>query len=817
MGDGTGRGGTSEADAGEANMGQAGMGDGGTPGVGLRPSRIQEENTLPGTTTYELVEPANDHELEAYTSAVSAMAGDTLEVRVNVSVDSEVSWALFRLGYYQGLGAREVAHGEQVHVEPQPDCPVDSQTGLVECQWATAFGVTIGVDWVTGYYLFKLTRADGFETTVPFIVREAKPVALALVQASTNTWQAYNRWGGTSLYHDARKVSYDRPYDTTDPPGQIFAHEMYLMTWLEQRGIDVAYTTNVDVDREPSELDTRKLFVASGHDEYWSLGERQTLDRARDDGISLAILSANTGYWRVRLEASSSGVDRRIVTCYKSATDDPVQDQPDTTARFRDSPDAQPENELTGVLYQVGDYPNGTLPLYVADANHWLFAGTGVKTGERLAVALGGEWDEPAHDSREPSGVDVVLSSPAIDQTGHVTSAAAAVYEPTDHSFVFSAGTEEFAHALSEPHASSPRAERMLDNILARAGVEDPSPTPDLAPTPSTLLPGQVVVLAGTGKAGYHDGAANEAQFDSPAGLAVGPDGTLYVTESRNHDVRAIAADGSVTTLAGRGPHGSRTGKFKDAVGDNAEFDAPNGIAVNAAGVVFVADSGNNRIRSIAQDGTVSTYAGGSAGSRDGTGSDAEFTAPEGLAIGADGSLFVVEPKTNSLRRIDLTAAVTTLTTDAVGATALAVGPDGTVYVASPHTGSILAWTGTDLVALADANGGAGERVSGSDVHSPLDAWLRPSAGLALDGARLVFSDMGNDAVRELVLGTGRQGTALDTLIPETAPDDELENGQPAGLMLPRGLVPYGDAYAVADTGHHRVVLVKSAAALGAR
>ena len=82
----------------------------------------------------------------------------------------------------------------------------------------------------------------------------------------------------------------------------------------------------------------------SGHDEYWSLIERNALEQARDAGVSLAILSANTGYWRVRLDPSSGGDDRRIVTCYKSATHDPERDRPDTTARFRDAPDARPEN-----------------------------------------------------------------------------------------------------------------------------------------------------------------------------------------------------------------------------------------------------------------------------------------------------------------------------------------------------------------------------------------------------------------------------------------------------------------------------------------
>ncbi|HTQ08082.1 MAG TPA: N,N-dimethylformamidase beta subunit family domain-containing protein [Polyangiaceae bacterium] len=808
---GTGQAGVTEPSNGGAAVAASTGGDGGqADAADSAPTRIQLENALPGTTAFELQAPATDGEVEGYFSAVSAVAGDTVDVHVNVSVSSSVNWQLFRLGYYQGLGARLVAHGEGLELDPQPACPPSKATGLIECRWATAFSIKIDPSWVSGYYLVKFTREDGFDATAPLIVREATPFAPLLVQASVNTWQAYNRWGGTSLYHDAEQVSYDRPYGELDEPGSLFAHETYLYTWLEKHGVEVAYTTDVDIDRDPSVLDSIRLFVVSGHDEYWSLPQRHAMDHARDNGLSLAILSANTGYWRVRLEASSSGVERRIVTCYKS-TKDPVKNSPDTTVRYRDDPDPQPENELTGSLYQLGDYPNaGQLPMYVADPVHWLFEDTGALAGERLAVALGGEWDEPADDANEPSGVHYVLGSTGIDQTGHVMQAAAALYEPTAQSFVFAAGTEEFAHALSEPHTVNARAERMLDNVLARAGVRDPNPTPPVPPTPKRIVPGQVVVLAGTGEPGYKDGPGNEARFDSPAGLAVGPDGTLYVTEARNHDVRAIAPDGAVTTFAGHGPHGTRTGEYKNGPVADAEFDAPDGIAVNADGVVFVADTGNNRIRAIS-GGTVSTFAGGSAGSTDGHGSHAQFAVPSGLTLGTDGSLYVVEPKNASLRRIDPSGNVTTLTTGAAEVDAVAVASDGGIYMASPHTGKISEWTPKGLRDVTDSDSAPGERIAGGDVHSLLDAWMRPSSGLAFDGHKLVLSDMCNDAIRQIVFDTDPAQASLETLLPETSPADTLPNGQPAGLMLPRGIVPYGGGYAVADSGHHRIVIVKSA------
>ncbi|HEV8549218.1 MAG TPA: N,N-dimethylformamidase beta subunit family domain-containing protein, partial [Polyangiaceae bacterium] len=554
-------------------------------------SRIALENQLPGSEDYQVSVHVEHRELEAYAGAVSVTGGEALDVHVNVSVRSAVKWQLFRLGYYRGRGARRLADGLVTEVQPEPDCPVDRHTGLIECSWDTTFAIPIDPKWVSGYYLVKLTRDDGFESTVPFVVRESEPTAPVLVQASMNTWQAYNRWGGASLYHNdlgskafkathAFRVSYDRPYGTGDGAGRLFDLEIWLVKWLEERGVEVAYTTNVDVDRAPETLLSRRIVVVSGHDEYWTLGERRALEATRDAGVSLAVLSANTGYWRVRFDPSSAGADRRIITCYKSAKDDPDDDAPDTTVRFRDAPHARPENELTGVLYQLGDYPLASLPTYVADPTHWVFEGTGVKTGDRLGVTLGGEWDEAISDASEPAGVEFVTASPAFDSSGGVTSSAGALYAPTDHSFVFASGSEQFALGLSEPHTVAPRTQRVLHNLLVRAGVADPAPLTPCAPTPRTVWPGQVSVLAGSGEAGHHDGPATEALFDAPGGLALGADGTLYVTESRNHDVRALAPDGTVSTLAGCGPFGSRDGGYASGTGKDACFNRPNGIAV---------------------------------------------------------------------------------------------------------------------------------------------------------------------------------------------------------------------------------------------
>ncbi|HEX2673337.1 MAG TPA: N,N-dimethylformamidase beta subunit family domain-containing protein, partial [Polyangiaceae bacterium] len=257
---------------------------------------IRIENRLPGSSDFELQRPARDHEVEGYASTTSAGLGETIEVRVNVSRAQGVRWDLYRVGHYQGLGARLVDAGASVPVTPQPEPTVSAKTGLIECAWTTAFTLTVDASWLSGHYLIKLTTDDGFESHVTFVVRETGRRAPLLMQANVTTWQAYNRWGGVSLYANdlpgdpppftaARgyQVSFDRPYSIDPDPSVLVEHSM--VRWLEKQGYDVAYVTNIDLDGSPELLEGRQLYLTAGHDEYWSLGERNALEEARDRGL----------------------------------------------------------------------------------------------------------------------------------------------------------------------------------------------------------------------------------------------------------------------------------------------------------------------------------------------------------------------------------------------------------------------------------------------------------------------------------------------------------------------------------------------------
>jgi serine/threonine-protein kinase len=163
---------------------------------------------------------------------------------------------------------------------------------------------------------------------------------------------------------------------------------------------------------------------------------------------------------------------------------------------------------------------------------------------------------------------------------------------------------------------------------------------------------GTVTTLAGSTQsgyvAGYTDGPAAEARFQSPHGVAADRDGNVYVADTGNHCIRKITPDGMVTTLAGTNEPG-----YADGQGTQARFSYPAGIAVDGEGNIYVADTANHRIRQIAPDGTVTTLAGsGAPGNADGPASEAQFRAPEGVAVDAGGNVIVADTGNHRIRKI---------------------------------------------------------------------------------------------------------------------------------------------------------------------
>ncbi len=325
----------------------------------------------------------------------------------------------------------------------------------------------------------------------------------------------------------------------------------------------------------------------------------------------------------------------------------------------------------------------------------------------------------------------------------------------------------------------------------------------------------EVETVAGQLQAGYRDGPAAQALFSGPAAVAVASN-TVYIADSRNHAIRALRG-GQVTTIAG----GAAEPGYADGRGRAARLSSPAGIAVGPSGSIFVADTGNHRIRRISPDGVVSTYAGAETpkddlgrqfgGYRDGPATIAQFRYPVGLEVGSDGTLYVADAGNRAVRRISPGGVVTTVAVEGKleSPTAVCLTPDGDIWVSDTAGGHLwtgptagplqpwrprkteggslspagLAWaaggvardewrlyvadcTGNHLLGIGDdlpllVAGQSGTEAAGwADGGGERARFLSP-AGLAADGASdLYLADYGNNCVRRV--NVSRIGTHFD-------------------------------------------------------
>lgn len=266
--------------------------------------------------------------------------------------------------------------------------------------------------------------------------------------------------------------------------------------------------------------------------------------------------------------------------------------------------------------------------------------------------------------------------------------------------------------------------------------------------------------FAGSAAQGNVDGATNLSQFSNPDGVAMDTSGDIYIADTGNNTIRKIAANGTVSTLAGSpGISGSLDGN-----GTNALFNGPQGIAIDRSGNIYVADTGNDTIRKIMAAGTVSTLAGmsGDAGSADGTGTNAQFDAPEGLAVDASGNIFVADTWNDTIREISPGGAVTTIagwagnfgSLNATGTNALFYEPGGVTVDAGDDV--FVADTGNNVIREIAASGAVSTLAGtagnpGSTNGTGANALFDAPQGIAIDSSgNLYVADYLNNAIRKV-------------------------------------------------------------------
>lgn len=500
-------------------------------GVTLAQNAISVENALPGNPASEWdVVGAGDPSIQGFATDISVDQGESISFKVSTpATDYRID--IYRIGYYGGLGARKVATVQPSAALPQaqPAPLTDPATGLVDCgNWSVSASWNVPGAAVSGVYVARLVREDpedGRASHVLFVVRNDDGGSELLFQTNDATWQAYNTYGGNSLYLGspagrAYKVSYNRPLNTrccNFPNGAIvsnfFSAPYAMVRWLEANGYDVSYTTCVDSDRRGGEILEHSVFLSVGHDEYWSAGQRASVELARDAGVHLAFFSGNEVFWKTRWEPSIDGTSTlyRTLVCYKEthagAKIDPLPNV--WTGTWRDprfSPPAdggRPENALLGTIFTVNGIRNDALQVPEADGKLRLWRNTSVATlgvGQVATFAagtLGFEWDEDLDNGFRPAGLirlstTTVSGVPLLQDYGSTYASGTATHHVlmrrhAGGAYVFSAGTVQWSWGLDAVHdnpgtPADVRLQQATVNLFADLGVQPATLQPGLVP-----------------------------------------------------------------------------------------------------------------------------------------------------------------------------------------------------------------------------------------------------------------------------------------------------------------------------------------------
>ena len=445
---------------------------------------IRAENMRSGTTAWEA--PDGDGvAIDGYASEVSALPGETLHLHVSTRPAAPYHVEVYRLGWYGGSGARLLACipvGCSAFEEGKPRRGGTPGTGgLVKADWPVTDQITVPADWTSGYLMVRFLRESGQAWTTYVILREPPAHhSMILVQVPVNTWQAYNGWGGMSLYEfdyahgqRANHVSFDRPYAWKLQGGQSpLVWEIQTVRFLERMGYDVSYQTDVDTHRDPGSLLRHRLVLVNGHDEYWTKQMFDAFDGARNRGTNLAFMGANAAYWQIRYEDAE-----RTVVAYKSFSD-PISDPALKTVRFRELTPPRYECALIGIQHQgaVLDWPPGD---YVAQGpaldDAWM-AGTGFKTGDVVRGVVSTESDTiPGNETAASSCTHALTVFFHRERGGDKDGNADAIrYTDPSGARVFASGSHQWSWALDSFRYGSqggdvpadPRIQRFMTNAL---------------------------------------------------------------------------------------------------------------------------------------------------------------------------------------------------------------------------------------------------------------------------------------------------------------------------------------------------------------
>ena len=442
------------------------------------PGWIAAENAKPGTTKWMVPdERVVWAKIEGFFTATSINLGSSVILKTSTRAPA---WQVtaYRMGWYGGTGGRLIWKSEPL---PGVNQPKVEQVGTPKAwiaQWATSLVIQTDETWPPGQYLFKLESIDNGASYVPLVIRDDKSTSDILMQSAVTTWQAYNGWGGASLYTGntgrADAVSFDRPY-TGNGSGEFLGREREF--FVERLGLDVSYWTDIDLHQRGELAKNHRGIVIPGHDEYYTVEMRKNLEAARDAGVNIGFFGANNVYRRIRLEPTANGPDRHEIN-YRDASRDPLngKDPERVTTSFRESPAPNPESSLTGSYYECNPV---NADWVVGDASMWMFQGSGFRNGEKIAHMVGNEYDRVNLSVPTPANIQILAHSP-VTCRGMSSYADTTWYSASSGAGVFAAATFGWSPLMLDacptgtPSTPICKLQKVTENIL-RAFAKGPA------------------------------------------------------------------------------------------------------------------------------------------------------------------------------------------------------------------------------------------------------------------------------------------------------------------------------------------------------
>lgn len=447
--------------------------------------------------------------IEGYPGEISYAPGDEAAFHISTTsptYDIEIA----------RVGRERTVVFEKKQIAGGQEYAIPEKASSEGCGWPVGYTFAIPKDWRTGYYEVRLRVSDtggrfsqwntrSAEGGFYFVLRPAEPGrdAKILLQLATHTYNAYNNWGGSSLYAyhgrsnlQGHQVSYLRPGRS-----QFSRWEQPFVEWAETHGYAIDYCTNLDLETRPEIVKPYRLILSIGHDEYWSSPMRDTVEGHIARGGNVAFFSGNTCCWQVRWVPET-----KSLLCWKqwfnqdelySSTAEKI---PLLATLWSHRLIGRPENTLTGVGFIHGGYHkshgqhmDGPGAFTIHRPDHWLYEGTGLKSGDQFGgkdTIVGYECDgceiewrdglpHPTHRDGTPKTFTILGTCPATWAAGdswwyegwpgpnHSGHAVLGVYTSEAGGTVVTSGTTDWAHGLK---GKDPAVERITRNVLDRLG-----------------------------------------------------------------------------------------------------------------------------------------------------------------------------------------------------------------------------------------------------------------------------------------------------------------------------------------------------------